>query len=172
MKFLPFFQQHKKVIIVVLVTCILISGGLIAYFLFSQQKTSGTLLEQTPEEIARRLREERAADIAMTDEERIRQDPIGYIENNLIYYYAIKDALGRDAVEEARNPTRELSKVLDTWYAVVLSNTQREQIDMYRKSVKELDTALAVNNKPAALSAFGGLRYLETMVLEARKDEL
>ena len=172
MNLLSFVTTYKKQLIAVGVIVLILIGAGFFYLTLFHPKTTGTLLEQTPEEIARRLREERAADIAMTDEERIRQDPIGYIESNLIYYYAIKDALGRDAMQEAVSSTKELSRVLDTWYAVVLSNTQREQIDMYRKSVKELDTALTANNKGAALSAFGGLRYLETMVLEARKDEL
>ncbi len=172
MDFHTFSKQYKKQTIIGIVIVLILTMGISLYFVLFHPKQTGTLLDLSPEEIARRLREGGDSLVPMTEEERIRSNPIAYVETQLTHYYALGNALKTEDWEMASTATQSLKRGLDIWHSVALSEPQKEQIDQYRKAASSMELAVQNNNIQDANTAYTQLRYLETMVLEARKSTL
>lgn len=172
MDFHTISTQYKKQTLIGIAIVLVVTLGIALYFVLFHPKQTGTLLDLSPEEIARRLREGGESVVPMTEEERIRSNPIAYVETQLTYYYALGSALKSEDWTTAKTSVESLRRGLDLWHSVALSEPQKEQVDRYLKATAAMELAVQNNSIQEANIAYTQLRYLETMVLEARKDTL
>lgn len=164
--------QYKKQFIAGAVLLVLIVTGVAVYMYFFSSRQTGTLLELSPEEIARRLRNEGREVSQMSEEDRIRANPVEYVETLLPYYYAVRSFAIAEDWSQAELSRSSLAEGLTKWKEVSLADIQKTQIDTYLSATEKIREALSNKDLTVLEREYTELRYLEVMVLEYRKSRM